>query len=274
MTPTDNQPKPASSKHRPRYTQRLPFLRMFTRNVSTTLVAHFFLAFHLGCFNALWFVFLSTPVYDPAKPEPPDYVPSLPFKFTGGLGMPPQSVGLAMSLLGTIGILMQLFLYPPVSSRLGTIKSWRIFLALFPISYTLLPFLSIVPSTTLPPSQKTGAAIWIALLGVLFIQVTGRTFSLPAQTILVNNCTPHPSVLGTTHGLAQSVSSFARSFGPVTGGWLYGLGLNYGYVGGVFWGLAGSAVIGLLVSFWVREGNGHEIWLEGDEEVGDNAEGR
>lgn len=161
---------------------------------------------------------------------------------------------------------MQLFLYPRLSARLGTIRSWRTFLFLFPITYLVLPFLSVVPSSTAPPSEKTGLAIWVAIGGVLLVQVSGRTFALPAQTILVNNCTPHPSVLGSVHGIGQSVSSLARTIGPVAGGWLYGLGLSHGLVGGVFWGMAGVAVTGVVISFWVREGDGHEIWLDGDDE--------
>ncbi|KAI1734176.1 major facilitator superfamily domain-containing protein [Xylaria scruposa] len=257
-------PKPAIA--RPRYTNRLSFRRIFTRNVSFTLVSHFFLAFHVGTFNSLWFIFLSTPVYNPADPDPPGFVPRPPFRFTGGLGLPPRSVGLAMAFLGVIGILMQLFLYPRLSARLGTLRSWRTFLAFFPITYLVLPFLSIVPSSTEPPGQKTGLAIWAAIGGVLFVQVSARTFALPAQTILLNNCTPHPSVLGTVHGLGQSASSLARTIGPVAGGWLYGLGLSHGFVAGVFWGLAGIAVTGVVISFWVNEGDGHEIWLEGDKE--------
>ncbi|KAI1453676.1 MFS general substrate transporter [Annulohypoxylon moriforme] len=258
---------------RRRYTTRLPFRRIFTRNVTFTLAAHFFLAFHVGTFNSLWFVFLSTPVFNPSDPHPPGFTPKLPFRFTGGLGLPPRSVGMAMAILGVIGISMQLFLYPRLSSRYGTLRSYRTCLYLFPIAYTLIPFLSVVPSTTAPPSQKTGAAIWLAIAGVLFIQVTGRTFALPGQTILVNNCTPHPSVLGTVHGLGQSVSSFARTIGPVLCGWLYGVGLSKGMIGGVFWGLAGIAIGGLIVSVFVREGDGHEIWLEGDEDDGEGGGG-
>ncbi|KAI1435240.1 MFS general substrate transporter [Xylaria sp. CBS 124048] len=262
---------PTTSNKRRRYTQRLPFRRLFTRNLSFTFISHFFLAFHVGTFNSLWFVFLSTPVYNPTDPNPPGFKPNLPFRFTGGLGLPPHSVGLAMALLGVIGIVMQLFLYPRLSARLGTLRSLRIFLVLFPVTYLILPFLSIVPSSTAPPSPKTGLAIWLAIAGVLFIQVTARTFALPAQTILLNNCVPHPSVLGTVHGLGQSASSLARTIGPVTGGWLYGFGLSHGLVGGVFWGLTCVAITGLVFSFWVKEGDGHEIWLEGDKE--DDTEG-
>lgn len=257
---------PKKARHRRRYTTTLPFRRIFTFNVVMTFVAHFFLAFGVGTFNSLWAVFLSTPVYNPENPEPPGFAPELPFRFTGGLGLSARKVGSAMALLGTIGILLQLFLYPRLSARLGTLRSYRFFIVCFPVAYMTIPFLSLVPSTMPPPSEKTGPWIWMAVGCLLFVQVIGRTFALPGQTILINNCSPHPSVLSTVHGFGVSVSSFARTIGPVLGGWLYGFGLSHGCVGIVFWGLAGIAFCGWVASFWLREGNGHEIWLEGDEE--------
>jgi hypothetical protein len=259
-TPSPNFPVgdggPRLKPPRRRYTQRLPFWRIFTPNVVSTLTASF------------WFVFLSTPVYDPAKgPESPNALPRrLPFIFTGGLGLRPPEVGMAMAILGIVGIGLQLCVYPWLSSRLGTLRSWRLFLLFFPLTYFLVPYLSIVPSASPPPHPKDGVAVWLAIVSVLSLQVMGRTFALPTQTILVNNCTPHPSVLGTVHGIGQSVSSFARTVGPILCGFLYGLGLARGVVGGVFWGLSGVAACGVLASMFVREGDGHEIWLEGDEE--------
>ncbi|KAK2046020.1 major facilitator superfamily transporter [Colletotrichum somersetense] len=246
-------------KPRPRYRHRLPFRRIFTRNVVMTFAAHFLLAFHVGTFNALWFVFLSTPT----SAEPP----RLPFRFSGGLGMPPQSVGLAMAILGVIGINLQLFVYPRLSARLGTVRAWRLFLYFFPLTYFLVPYLAVVPTTDAapPPGPKGGPAIWLAIVGVLLLQVLGRTFALPGQTILINNCTPHPSVLGTVHGMGQSVSSAARTIGPVLCGYLYGQGLASGVVGAVWWGLAGVAALGVFASWAVWEGDGHEIWIDGDE---------
>ncbi|CZR64357.1 related to E.coli tetracycline resistance protein TCR1 [Phialocephala subalpina] len=260
VTPT------APKKFAPRYKQKLPFRKIFTYNVVCTLIAHSLMATHLGTFNNLWFVFLSTPVADPKHPYPPSFQRRLPFIFTGGLGMPPRDVGFAMAILGFIGILMQLFIYPHINAKLGTVKSWRIFLYCFPVAYILVPYLAIVPSKTAPPAEKDGILVWVALCTVLFIQVTGRTFALPATTILVNNASPHPSVLGTMHGVAQSLSSACRSIGPALGGAMYGLGLKRGVVGAVFWGLSALALVNCVASNWVKEGNGHEIILEGDEE--------
>ncbi|KAJ0158936.1 putative membrane protein [Colletotrichum tanaceti] len=265
MSPESAAPKP-KRRPRPRYRHRLPFRRIFTRNVLMTFAAHFLLAFHVGTFNSLWFVFLSTPTS--ATP------PSLPFRFSGGLGMPPQSVGMAMAILGVIGITLQLCVYPRLSARLGTVKAWRLFLYFFPVTYFLVPYLAVVPTTDAapPPGPKGGAAIWFAIVGVLLFQVLGRTFALPGQTILINNCTPHPSVLGTIHGLGQSVSSAARTVGPVLCGYLYGRGLEGGVVGAVWWGLAAVAVLGVLASWAVWEGDGHEIRMDGDEVVAEGEE--
>jgi len=244
----------------PRWKNTLSFRRIFTYNVICTLIAHTLLATHLGTFNNLWFVFLSTPTAKNPKHHNP-------FIFTGGLGMHPRDVGFAMAILGCIGISMQLFIYPRVNAKLGTVKSWRIFLYCFPVAYILVPFLSTVSSRTPPPAQKDGAWVWIALCGVLFVQVTGRTFALPATTILVNNASPHPSVLGTMHGIGQSLSSAGRTIGPSLGGFLYGIGLEKGVVGAVWWGLSAVALMGCIASNWVREGDGHEVILEGDEEA-------
>lgn len=181
--------------------------------------------------------------------------------------MPPRDVGLAMSILGVIGILLQLFVYPIVNTKLGVVKSWRIFLYCFPVAYILVPFLSIVPSKSAPPAEKDGILVWMALSVVLFIQVAGRTFAMPATTILVNNASPHPSVLGTMHGVGQSLSSAGRTIGPSLGGAMYGLGLRKGVVGGVWWGLSALAIVNCIASNWVKEGDGHEIKLPGDEEA-------
>lgn len=230
-----------------------------------------------GTFNNLWFVFLSTPRYDPASTSrgsdnkseaslPDGYKPHAPFTFTGGLALPPPSIGTALAILGVIGISMQLLLFPTLSFKLGTTRSFRLSLLLFPVSYLLAPYLAVIPSSTSPPEQASGAWIWLAITLVLAVQVTARTFALPSTAILVNNCCPHPSVLGSVHGVAQSVSSLTRTIGPVLAGWLYGVGLNKGVVGLAWWSMSCVALVGALAGRFVKEGSGHEIWLEGEEE--------
>lgn len=244
--------------------RKLPLRRIWTRNVMVTLLSHGLLALHVGTFGSLWFIYLSAPRFDPADPHPPGFHPHGLVHFTGGMALPPPRIGLALAILGIIGITLQLFLYPRLSHRLGTTLSYRIFLALFPLTYVLVPFLSIIPSNSKPPAGVSGALVWIAITIVLFIQVLARTFALPCTTILINNCCPHPSVLGTVHGLGQSVSSLTRTFGPIVFGWIFGKGLDLGIVGLSWWILACVAVVGSMVAQFVREGDGHEILLEGE----------
>jgi hypothetical protein len=258
----------STSQDKPAYRRTLPFRKLWTPNLVTTMLSHALLAMHVGTFHSLWFIFLSTPRFDPLHRSPPSFHPH-GIHFTGGLALPPPRIGLALAILGVIGITLQLLVYPRLSHRLGAAKSYRIFLLLFPVTYALAPFLSIVPSWSKPPEGVTGPLIWVCITIVLFIQVLARTFALPCTAILVNNCCPHPSVLGTVHGLGQSVSSLTRTFGPVMGGWIFGRGLDMGIVGLAWWILGCVAVVGVIVAQGVREGDGHEVLLEGEVRMSD-----
>jgi len=257
-----------------RLRQRLPLRRIFTRNVILTLSAHGLLASHVGTFSSLWFILLSTSRFDAANPSPPGHTQHLPFRFTGGLSMPPARIGVALAILGTIGISLQLALYPSLSARLGTARSFRLALLLFPVSYFVAPYVVLLPAASRPPAPADGPWVWIGITAVLALQVLARTFALPAAGILVNNCCPHPSVLGTIHGLGQSVSSGTRTLGPAISGWMYGKGLTMGVVGLAWWGMAIDAIVGAAVGAFVKEGSGHEILLEGEEEEVDDGEMR
>lgn len=269
-----------------RIRRKLPFKRIWTPNVLFTLLSHGLLAMHVGTFNSLWFVFLSTPRYNPNPTKennntsadhtlhvPPNYHPHFPFTFTGGLALPPPSIGTALAILGVIGISLQLILFPPLSFRLGTVNSYRYALLLFPIAYFATPFIATIPSYLPPPAQASGFLVWLGITLVLIVQVMARTFALPSTAILINNSSPHPSVLGTIHGIAQSVSSATRTIGPVLAGWLYGVGLGNGVVGTAWWAMAGLAVVGAIAGRWVKEGDGHEIWLEGEKEEEERTKG-
>jgi hypothetical protein len=249
-----------------RYKHQLPFRHIFTYNVILTLVANSLLNFGNGTFNNIFFTFQSTPVYD-NKAGSPGYTPHHILQFTGGLGLPPRDIGIAMAVLGVVSIILQIFFYPIINARLGTVRTWKVCLYCFPIVYIATPFLALVPSTFPPPSPKSGIFVWLCICGVLFVQSMARTFATPAAVILIHNCSPHPSILGTVHGIGHSANSAAKTIGPALGGWLYGVGLNHGAVGAAFWGLAGMAVVNIVAGSLVREGNGHEIRLEHDEEA-------
>lgn len=249
----------------PPKSQKLPFRRIWTPNVLLTLLAHFATAFHIGTFNNLWFIFLSADRYESTETTVSEaYRPHGPFVFTGGLNWRPVQVGTAMSILGVIGITLQVLIYPKSNEKYGVLPLYRTFVYGFPIAYLLAPYLAIIPSTASPPNPASGPFVWIALFFVLSFFVVSRTFVLPATMILINNCSPHPSVLGTVHGVAQSVGSAARTMGPAVAGYLFGVGLNIGVVGLAWWILAIAGFFAVFTSVFVKEGDGHEILLEGE----------
>ncbi|KAI0020018.1 major facilitator superfamily domain-containing protein [Xylariomycetidae sp. FL0641] len=249
--------------HMKRPKRTLPFSRVWTRNVIFTLCTQAFYDFQLGAFTNLWTLFLSSPRATAEETANRH----LPWKFSGGLGMPAATVGVATSILGILGMILQIFAYPPIHARLGTLRGFRYFMLLFPIAYFLAPYLAVLPSATEAPAPASGTAIWMYMTIVQVFQVMARTVTLPATIILLNNCSPHPSVLGLVHGLGQSVSAGFRTVGPVVGGWWYGASLESGAVGASWWAVAGVAALGCGVSFLIYEGSGHEIILEGEEDT-------
>jgi hypothetical protein len=170
----------------------------------------------------------------------------LPFIFNGGLGMEPRSVGLALAILGFTGIVLQFLLYPRVNGRLGNVQCFRLFCTLFPIAYGLAPFLAIVPSGNL-------VIIWVIISLVLIIHTTGRIFVLPATIVLLNNCAPDPSVLGTIHSIGQTTSALFRTLGPVCAGYMFGVSLEHGVIGAVWWIVVVIAIFGWIASLFVWE---------------------
>ncbi|KAJ5681887.1 uncharacterized protein N7477_001827 [Penicillium maclennaniae] len=227
----------------PRPHKRPSFRQIWTKNVLLTLLAHFLLAIHTSAFNAMTFVFLPTP-------RAPENSRDGFLHFGGGLGLPSARVGLATAIIGFIGLPLQILLYPRIQGRLGTLTSFRTFLPFSPISYLLMPFLVVLP--------RVPWIVWPSFTVVVLLQVISRTFALPAAIILVNNCVTDPSILGTVHGVAQSIASAARTLGPFLGGWGLGLGLANNMVGAIWWALAVEATIGWFVLWTIHEGRGIE----------------
>lgn len=262
-------PTPASKK------KTLPFSRLWTKNVIFTLLSQALYDFHLGAFTNIWTLFLSTP--RPGFTSPTAAVETIPevsglgkrnmLWFAGGLGMPASTVGNATSILGVLGMLLQVVMYPPVHARLGTLRSFRYFLVIFPVAYLLAPFLATLPQTQNEDgSSSVSTAIWVGIVLILFLHTSARTMTLPASIILLNNCSPHPSVLGTIHGVGQSVSAGFRTVGPIVGGWWYGMGLDWGMSAFSWWAVGVASVVGWVASLALYEGSGKEIELEDEDE--------
>lgn len=267
-----NEARERQDSHATRPMQRLPFRRVWTPNVCWTLLSIAIFDFHMGAFSTLWILFLSTS-REFVPGNSPDGKPQKQergvFKFGGGLAFPPPTIGLAMAIIGFIGIILQFVLYPRANARFGLMRCFRSSLFLFPLAYFLAPYIALMPSDSASPLPASGFWIWLGIGGVVFLQVAARTFALPASILLLNNSSPHPSVLATIHGLGQADSALFRTIGPILSASWYGMWLERGVVGMAWWYVAAISALGAAASFKVRNGNGHEIMLPGEEERAD-----
>ena len=71
-------------------------------------------------------------------------------------------------------------------------------------------------------------------------------------------------MLATVHGLGSSTSSAFRTIGPMVAGRWFADGLKAGMIGWAWWLVAAVSVVGAAVAWLVRNGNGHEVLLEGE----------
>lgn len=239
---------------------QLPFSKIWTPNVLWTLLSVAIFDLHMGAFSGLWIIFLSTPRATDQTTSP------AAIHFTGGLSFSPSLLGSSLAILGVVGLALQILLYPWANARFGLMRCFRCSLLLFPLAYSFAPYLALLPSATAPPQPASGVLVWFGISLVLTLQVSARTFALPASIILVNNASPHPSVLGTIHGVGQSVSSAMRTLGPVAGGFWFGLGLEKGIVGLGWWAVASISALGCVASLWVKNGSRYEVVLQEEED--------
>ncbi|PSN59946.1 MFS general substrate transporter [Corynespora cassiicola Philippines] len=214
-----------------------PFSKIWTRPLIKALVAFALLPLHNSTFLHILPVFLSMP----ASPNPDSTV----LRFRGGLGLASPIVGLYLAAFGICGIFLQLFIYPRLQKRIGTLGAFRAANAVFPITYTFAPYLSLL--------SGHATAKWIAMAAILFTQVMARTMAIPSTVILLTEAAPRRSVLGTVHGAGNTLSAMASALGPVIGGCILARGMEIGMVGIVWWGwLCLIALVALAWSFVLR----------------------
>lgn len=178
--------------------------------------------------------------------ERSDSAPILPFKFNGGFALSTKTIGFMMAVQGIYSMIAQLWLFPFIVRKIGTLYAFRLVMVIWPFLYFIVPYLVLLPQRL----QTTG--IYIALL----TKITFHVIAFPSNAILLTNAAPDKSVLGTINGAAASTACLARAFGPTVTGSIHSIGLKIGCNGLAWW--AGGLVcsIGAFESFWMEEYDG------------------
>jgi MFS family permease len=257
----------ASDMKRDNGMRALSFGQLWTPNLIWTLLSIAFFDFHMGAFASLWTLFLAAPRLstpdDGGEQLSGQRIADLHSRNTAptssGLGFSPFLIGNSMAILGSVGVLLQVLLYPKVNQRFGLLRCFRWSLLLFPVAYLLAPLPTVLPSDKAPPAPASGFYVWAGICAVLILQVSARTFAMPASIILLNNASPHPSVLGTVHGLGNACSAAFRTLGPMVVAMWYRIGVATGVAQMAWWLVALVAAIGCVASYRLKNGADREI---------------
>lgn len=171
----------------------------------------------------------------------------------GGVGFTSDSTGILLSINGLGGALVQLFMFPPLQKRFGTLKTYQLSMFAFPLSVILLPVANLIARAGLnaSPSDPTTerwyvTMVWLYLLVSTAIRVVGG-MAFASNMILVNQCSTltRGTALGTLNSLAQMSSSITRAIGPYVANTLFALSVTKNLLGGqLVWLVLG--VVGMV----------------------------
>ena len=167
----------------------------------------------------------------------------LPFKFTGGFGLPSTTIGFILSLQGFYQMAAQLILFPIIVKRVGRLRLFRICAISYPLLYTIVPYLTLLSATWRIP----------ILFVILVWKVTYSSMAYPCNNLLLNDNAPSKLVLGFVNGVAASAASLARALGPTISGLIQSYGLKLGYSGFPWWAGALIAVLGGVISLFMQD---------------------
>lgn len=138
---------------------------------------------------------------------------------SGGLSFSSGKIGLAMSIRGVSTIAVQLFAFPWLSKRIGTVKLYKVLVILFIPAFVLLPLCNVMARS------ERDVWVWIGLSGSMGLYAIGN-MAFACNLIMVNDAAPNRRSLGAINGWSQAVSSLMRAIGPGSSSALFALSVD------------------------------------------------
>ncbi|TPX17196.1 uncharacterized protein E0L32_003314 [Thyridium curvatum] len=215
---------------------------IFTYDTIMALVCYTFLALHSVAYDQVLPVFLNYPTQVPDK-----HNTKLPFKFSGGFGLESGRIGTIFTAYGVACGVIQFFIFPPLCTRFGSLRCYRLAMLLYPVVYLVTPYTGLIQT-----ERTRYAALGLILLVKGFVGIIG----FPCITIMLTNAAPSLKILGTLNGFATTFSGVGRAAGPALTGAAFTWGVQRGYMITGWWTLAAIAVLGAVPPFFMREGEG------------------
>ncbi|KAF2755137.1 MFS general substrate transporter [Pseudovirgaria hyperparasitica] len=235
---------------------------VFRLQSTFALMAYTLLAMHDFAYQQLLPVFMYHP-FDPrdSSDASQPLFQHLPFLFNRGFGLSHTRIGVFFSIAGAFSMLVQFFIFPPITSHFGTLRTFKTCITIYPFIYLLTPY------TVLLPTEHTRQA---ALLLAVLLKQSVSVFMFPCCIILLTNSACSLKVLGTLNGVAMTTSGLGRAAGPALAGNLFTVGVEMECVLLPYAVLAAVAVLSLVPAYFMAEckgfGSSDEEEEEADEE--------
>ncbi|OCK74601.1 MFS general substrate transporter [Lepidopterella palustris CBS 459.81] len=230
------EPPPYSINSLEKINQQQPTWRdAFSKQVCLNILGYGILAFHTISFEQLMPILMSLPA---------STIPAhLPFKFQGGFAFSTKTIGFILSVQGVLQMVAQLFIFPIISRRIGSLHTFWLVIFAYPFLYLVTPYLVLLPEKFRLPG----------VFMILAWKVTAQSLAYPSLAIMLANAAPTKKVLGTLNGAAASSASVCRGFGPTISGMIQSRGQTIGYSGLSWWTCAAVALIGCIPSIFMKE---------------------
>ncbi|KAH9036200.1 major facilitator superfamily domain-containing protein, partial [Lactarius pseudohatsudake] len=138
---------------------------------------------------------------------------------SGGLNLTAGDFSQLTALMCLAQIAFQFYLYPnigPPRGRFSHLAMFRLGTLLFIPGYTTVTLYRVLAG----PQSGASLLLMIPLTISTAIRYCGATFTFTSVSILLNYMSP-PPVIGMANGVAQSIVSLARGFGPLLGGYVW-----------------------------------------------------
>jgi hypothetical protein len=158
----------------------------------------------------------------------------------GGLNFSPASIGLCISVYGFMSGIFQFIFFPRLVGRFGPRWVLVASIAAYAVVYSMFPFENLALRYAV--GDGSSMTLWLLIflqLWSLAVSEMGYSellfgifsYGYPyrplsgAAYMFIRSAAPNQRSLGTTSGLAQTLGSVYRSFGPAAADWLFAFSL-------------------------------------------------
>ena len=200
------------------------------------VLSYALMSLHAICFDQIFPVFMSTPHASS----------HFLFHLNGGLGFEANTVASLMSASGILFVTLMVTVFPLFDHWFGSLRCLRGSLVLYPVTYFLLPYLVVLPSSP----------VWLPLMAasaILASKALAAVFSFNENSVLLSMAAPSRDTLGLVNGVGQTVAAGARAIGPAAMGFFIGIGDHLGSGALGWWFLAAVAAVGVIQGLYVMD---------------------